>query len=448
MRSIASLRRGGLNLRPVASGLAHGPIRNAVIPSIAVFPLLQHSGSPAECLVSPGDRVREGMLIAKASGAISASVHASIPGVVTARRAVRLPNGEISDAVTVRLEGEFERLGKTGVSKTDGAPLSKQALLSKLYDSGMVSLDSSAVPLHVLWKLPRGRHVETLIVSAIADEPYVSVEEYLAAERSSSLIEGASIAFTTLKPRRVVLVHEAEATDDPPIAPLVRAFEDAAAASGIDFSHAVASGQYPRGGQGDLVRTAIGSQLARGASPLDVGVLITNVSTLVAVRDAVYGGRPFIERYVTVAGDAIASPATLRVRIGTRLKEVIEECGGFSELPDRVVVGGPLTGSAVYDLDTPVTKNTHAVLALTKRAAGSGRRAPCIECGRCLTSCPEELNPSRLFKQIDHGRYELAVASGLMECIECGSCSFVCPSHIPLLETIRIGKGLAERNGR
>lgn len=446
MRSIATLRRGGLKLKPAESGLAYGPIRNAVIPSIAVFPLLQHTGSPADCLVSPGERVREGMLIARAAGPVSASVHASIPGVVTARRPIRLPNGEVSDAITIRLEGEFERLGTTSAAE-DGAT-SREALLSILRESGMVTLDSQAVPLHVFWKMPRGRHVETLIVSAIGEEPYLGVDQCLFADRGEALIEGAKLAITLLGPRKIVLVIEAAPTADEELPPVVRALEDAAASAGVTFSPAVAGVHYPRGSQRELVRTAMGRRLESGASPLSVGALVTNVSTLVAVRDAVHGRRPLIERYVTVAGDAIASPATLRVRIGTRLKDVIDECGGFSELPDRVVVGGPLTGSAVYDLDTPVTKNTQAVLALSKRESGGGRRAPCIECGRCLTSCPEDLNPVRLFKQIEHGQIDPAVDSGLMECIECGSCSFVCPSNIPLLETLRTGKSLSSRNGR
>lgn len=446
MRSIATLRKGGLKLRPSLSGLAQGPVRNAVIPSIAVFPLLQHSGSPAECLVSPGDRVREGTMIARAAGPISASVHASIPGVVTAHRPIRLPNGEVSDAVTVRLEGGFERLGKQ--PGPEGEALTREVLLSTLYEAGMVTLDTSAIPLHIHWKMPKGRHVETLIVSAIGDEPYLSVEPRLAADRTTALIEGAKLAFEVLKPRNVVLVTEESETVDEAKPPIVQDFEDAAASAGLSFSRFVAGIRYPRGSQRELVRMATGREMESGAAPLSVGVMITNASTLVAVRDVVYGGRSLIERYVTVAGDAIASPAILRVRIGTRLKDVIEECGGFSKLPDQVVVGGPLTGSAVYDLDTPVTKNTQAVLALSKRESDGGRRLPCIECGRCVTSCPEELNPARLFKQIEHGHVDLAVDSGLLGCIECGSCSFVCPSNIALLETLRIGKSLSARNGR
>ncbi|HUX22753.1 MAG TPA: RnfABCDGE type electron transport complex subunit C [Spirochaetia bacterium] len=444
MKSFASLRNGGLRLKEL--GIEHDRIRNAVIPAIAVFPLLQHSGLPAECLVRVGDRVDEGMLIARGSGTLSAAIHSSIPGVVTARRTILLPNGRQSDSVAIKLEGEFARQGRVGVRLQDGARPSQETLLDLIREQGLVSLDTDAIPLHVLWKLPKGKHLESLIVNALNDEPYLTVEHKLSRERSDALSEGLAIAIEILRPRHVIFVSE-QTDDEEVINPAVASSERAAVTAGVTFTSSSIGSRYPRGERRELVRMVTGKNVPAGASILDLGVLVTNTSTLVAVRDAISGGKPLIERSVSVAGGAIADPATLRVRIGTRIQDLLEECGGLTEVPDRILVGGPITGDVVYDLDTPIMKSTSAIIALSEREAEEGRRLPCISCGRCLSSCPEGLNPARLFKQIEHGQPEKAVAAGLLECTECGSCSVVCPSHIPLLYGLRLGKRTAQREG-
>lgn len=440
MKGFATLRSGGLQLKGSATGAVQGAIRSAVIPSIAVFPLLQHTGAPAESLVSPGDRVREGMVIARASGRISAPVHSSIPGVVTMQRNVRLPNGERSNAIFVKLEGEFDRFGTSAAIPSGGATLEAEDLLGRLLDNGLVTLDSDAVPLHVLWKLPKGKRVERLVVSALNDEPFLSVEHRLSVERPEAIARGLSIAAKILRPASIIYVAEPANLDEDQESGLAGMLRSVAAEEGVDFSQVTIGNRYPRGEQRELVRAVTEEKVPPGTSPLNVGIFVTNASTLVAVSDAVLGGKPLIERYVTVAGGALTEPATLRVRIGTPVRDLIEECGGFREIPERIVIGGSLTGSVVYDLDTPVMKNTTAVLALTRRESLPGERAPCISCGRCLIACPEGLNPTKLFNEIEHGRYGNAVAAGLLDCSECGSCSFVCPSRIPLLHGMRLGK--------
>jgi len=437
MKSIATLRNGGLTLREPSTGTASGPIRNAVIPSIGVFPLQQHSGVPAVAVVSVGDRVREGMLIAKATDTVSSPVHSSIPGVVSGFRTVRLPNGERSEAIVVTLEGEFERLGVSDPGTGHGKSAGRSELLGRLLELGVVSLDSNGIPLQVHWKVPRGKRVETLIVSALSDEPYVTVERRLAVERRAAFAEGLAYAASILKPRSIVFAEDA---DDNEANEVAGSLEEVAGRAGIAFSQVRIGPRYPRGEQRELVRITTGRTIPAGTPITDLAVTVTNVSTLVAVRDALSGGKPLIERYITVAGGALMNPSLLRVRIGTRIRDLIDECGGFRDVPDRVVVGGPLTGSIVYDLDTPVTKNMNAVIALSKRETDGEDRTPCISCGRCLSVCPEGLNPSRIFKEIEHGHYERAAAAGLMECTECGACSFVCPSHIPLLYGLRQGK--------
>lgn len=437
MKGYATLRSGGLTLRSPAAP-TEGEIRTAVLPSVAILPLLQHAGSPARPCVEVGDRVREGMKIAEAHGTISASLHSSIPGVVISRRKVRLANGEHSEAVVVKLEGAFERLGRNPLSADEGGSLGRDDLLARLEELGLVSLDKQALPLHLLWRAPRGRKIERLLVSALDPEPLLGVESRLAVERAGALAEGLSVALRILEPRTVLFVTEQHAKGEAAVER--KRLEEVCAASGVDFSQVFVAPRYPRSDYREILRLATKRRISPEVALSDLGIAATNVSTLVGVRDAVLGGKPLIERCVTVAGGAIREPATLRVRLGTRISDLIEECGGFRDIPERVVMGGPLTGSPVYDLETPVMKTTTAVLALTKREVGSGAQAPCISCGRCLTACPEGLNPTALFHEVDHGSLEKAASMGLMSCSECGGCSFVCPSHIPLLEGLKRGR--------
>lgn len=445
MKGFAALGTDG----PTDNELLHGSggIQTAVIPSIAAFPLLQHAGVPAERLVSVGDRVFEGMVIAREAGELSSPIHSSIPGVVSAIRSIRLPNGERSESIIVRLEGEFVRPTRKEPEGPPQRARSRDELLGVFRERGLVTLDSDSVPLHVQWRLPKGKSVRILVVSLIREEPYITAEERLAELRPDAVAQGLEVAIRVLNPSGIVLAR-GEVEPDAGGSELVEAVGRLASEAGMAFSVKSIGSPYLRGGRRELVRAMSGERIPVGASILDSGVVVTNPSTLTAVHDAVNSGKPLVERYVSVAGGALERPATLRVRIGTRIGDLIDECGGLKELPERIVHGGPLSGSVVYDLDTPVVKNTRAIVALTGRETALGDRLPCINCGRCLSVCPEELNPAKVFRLIEHARYSRAAEAGLFNCSECGSCGVVCPSHIPLVEGLRVGKRLTQRSGQ
>lgn len=413
-------------------------IWNAVIPSECIVPLRQHIGAPAESLVSQGDEVREGMLIGAASGFVSANIHAPIPGTVKEIKNIFLPNGIQSEAVVIELAGEFDRLGKVS-ERREWSDKSAAELIEILKDKGIVGMGGATFPTHVKYSVPKGKKAEYLIANGTECEPYLSADHRLMMEMTDGVLEGLQIARKILGADSVSIGIE----DNKPDA--IDQFKKRIRALNLDIDVIALEEKYPQGGEKQLIETITGREVPSGGLPIDIGVIVSNTGTLHAIHEAVVHDKPLLERVVTVSGGAVRRPANFKVRIGTSIGELFEEAGGFREVPKKIVAGGPMTGFAVYDLDTPITKGSSGILALTAREVNEAPQTPCINCGRCVRSCPAGLTPTLLYKLIEHEEYKEAVNLGVNDCIECGACSYICPAHIPLVQGIRIGKRLARK---
>ena len=433
--------KGGVHPRGQKNLARTAALQNAVIPAISTVPLQQHLGAPAECVVQPGDEVREGMLIGKATSFVSAAVHSPVPGVVKDITTIALPNGVSCDAVSIELQGEFDRSGKQHPTQ-DWRELGAKDLLERIAEMGIVGLGGATFPTHVKYSVPKGTNIDTFIVNGVECEAYLTADHRLMLEKSAEIVEGIEIAFRILEAENVIIGIE----DNKPDA--IEAMTAAASRSKIPMQVATLAVKYPQGDEKQLIKATLDREVPSGGLPLDVGAVVSNVATVVAVYEAIVLGKPLIERSLTVSGGAIVRPANFKVRIGTPIRQLIDECGGFSSAPEKVVVGGPMMGFAVLDLDTPVTKGTSGILALTGREVRSSGRTACLACGRCVRVCPLGLNPTTLFKHIDHLDYDRAVADGLMDCKECGCCGFTCPAHIPLVQGMKLGKRVYIRQQR
>ena len=425
--------RGGVHPRDNKSHARSAPIQKAAIPSLSTVPLQQHLGAPAERIVEPGDEVREGMEIAKSGGFVSAPIHAPIPGVVKEIRSLFLPNGVSTDAVVIELSGEFDRSGKEQpIREVD--ELSSQDLLKIVAQMGIVGLGGATFPTHVKLSVPKGTTIDSFLINGVECEPYLCADHRLMLEKSEEIIKGIEIVARILKPERIVLGIEENKPD------AVRAMTEVVHKSSFPISINTLAVKYPQGDEKQLIKALLGREVPSGGLPLDVGTIVSNVGTVLAIYEAVVLDKPLIERSLTVAGGAIENPANLKVRIGTPVSQLIEECGGFKEKPAKVIMGGPMMGFTLLDLDTPVTKGTSGILAMTQREARSSTRTPCLGCGRCIQVCPLGLNPTQIFKLVDHLEYEAAVKRGLMDCKECGCCGYTCPANIPLIQGMKLGK--------
>ncbi len=433
MTDTRKLPNGGVN-PPNDSHISRmAPISNAMVPSRAVIPLLQHAGTPARCVVQPGDTVTEGMLIGRAEGALSANVHSSIPGTVVAMTNLTLPGGLASQAVVIDLEGEFGKSGKPRQPRPwEG--MSRKELLGCIQSAGVVGLGGSLMPTHLKLATAPGSRVALLVANGIDGEPALSADFTLLREKTAEIAEALRICRALLEPERIVLALGEDARE------LAAGFEAAFASAKLAGEVVILPSTYPQGHE-QLVLGSLGVTGATGGS------VILNVATLHAVYEAIVLDRPLIERVVTIAGSPVARPRNLKVRLGTRLGDLFEECGGLLAAPGKIVVGGPMRGVAVSSLDIPVTKGTSGVTAFDESAARTRPEWPCIRCGACVEVCPWDLVPTRLYKLVRLGSLAIADKEGLSRCTECGCCAFACPSHIPLVAVFHDGKRALAEDG-
>lgn len=431
MTRIQGLPRGGVIPPDIDLVPRSAPIVNAALPSLAVIPMAQHDGLPAHCLVKGGDLVREGMLIGRADGPRSANVHSSIPGRVVDVRQVELPGGRRSSGVVIELGGEFDRSGKP-IAPRAWENLASVDLLSAIQAAGVVGLGGAQVPTHLKLAAGPGAGVALCVANGVHSEPSLSADYALMRDRGAEIVEALRICGRLLEARRLVLALGEDAED------LVPGFERILQKQGVRCDVLLLPSRYPQGNE-QLVLASVDGGAHAGSSPR--GVL--NVATLFAVYEAVVLGKPLIERVLTVTGGAVTTPGNLKVRTGTAIGELFEECGGLRATPAKIVVGGPMRGCAVSSMDVPVTKGTAGVLAFTRSETKRRTEWPCIRCGSCVEACPWDLVPMRLYKLVEQGEPARAMEEGLGRCTECGCCAFACPSNIPLVVGLKAGKAAA-----
>jgi electron transport complex protein RnfC len=399
---------------------ASKPIEKAKLPEKVVIPLRQHIGAPCDPLVKVGDEVKVGQKIGDSSAKVSAPVHASISGTVEKISSELSPSGEFVTCVTIRSDGrdEWVKLPPLG----EDSP--KQILLERIREAGIVGMGGAGFPTHI--KLNPPKPVHTLIVNGVECEPYITSDHRLMLEYSQEIAEGIKIAAKILGVQNVIVAIE----DNKPDA--VKKMEEATKG----FAEIVVlKTRYPRGDERHLIKSVLGVEVPAGGLPFDVGVVVQNVATLKAIHDAVRG-KPLVERVVTVTGD-VAEPKNLMTRVGTLFSDLLQQCGGPTKGPTKLIAGGPMMGVAL-SADAPVAKTTGCVLVMGE--VKEEEESPCIRCGRCVEVCPMGLMPTILAKLVRAEKYEDALAGNILSCDECGCCAYICPSRIPLVHIMRVGK--------
>ncbi len=425
--------RGGISIPTRDAASRSAPIANAPLPSVAVVPMSRCHGSAAVCLVAPGDQVAEGELIGRPSGACSAPVHAPIPGMVAKVTETILPDGTHGTAAVIELGGSFAQSGRPRPSRA-WVSLRPPEILDAIAGAG-VDLDAESPPLAERLRTARSASATVLVANAVECEPWLAAESRLLADRPTEVAEGVRIVRAALGCPRMVLAVTGDAL---PAADRVAA---AVREAGGSLEIVAVDARFPQEEGSRLAAALLGREPPRGGDALDLGATVVRASSLVAARDAVVLGKPCFERVVTVAGPALRSPGNLKVRIGTRAGELVDEAGGLARDPAAVVFGSAMLGHA-FDggaawRDVPVTRDLTAVLLLTRRELARGRVRPCLRCGRCLDVCPWGLHPVRLYELASSAAIDQATREGLGDCTGCGCCSYACPSRLPLSAGLR-----------
>jgi electron transport complex protein RnfC len=391
--------------------------------------MIQHCGNKAYPIVSVGDVVSEGMLIGRASGTGSANVHASLPGRVIRNVSWKMSDGRTNEALVIRLEGSFERLGRRQeIFPWNGLPDYEIRRILSHY--GIVEMEGSGRPvIDMVHEAQNTKGLISLVVRCVFDDPWLIADRLLCHERTAEVVEGAAIAAKACGAAQIIFAvsHGEEE--------LGSRFLQEAERFGIPANMIVVGTKYPQRNQRELELVLRDYEKKEN---IQVGSIFPlGPATLAAIHDAVKYKKPIMERYVAIGGSAVKKPQVMKVRIGTRIGEIFAECGGFIDEPKRIASGSPIMGSVVHDLDEPVTKTTFAFFAFLEKQSRINKIRNCISCGECRSVCPVGLDPEELCKVGHSGRINDDFILKAKECHGCGCCDINCPSSIPLSISIQ-----------
>jgi len=422
---------------------ANAPIEVMPIPKKAFIPVGQHLGAPAKPVVQKGDTVKVGTLLAKGESFISAHIHSSVSGKIEKIDHWMDTSGYKRQMIIVGVEGdEWEESIDRTPEIVREITLSKPEIIARIKESGIVGLGGATFPTHVKLMIPDGKKCDVLLINGVECEPYLTSDHRVMLERGEEMLIGVSILMKALDTNKAMVGIENNKPDA--IAHLTSL---AAEFSGITI-HPLQI-KYPQGAEKQLIKALINREVPSGKLPIEVGAVVNNSGTALAVYEAVQKNKPLFERVVTVTGKSLAKPANLLTRIGTPIGELLEKAGGLPENSGKIISGGPMMGKALTQTDIPVSKGTSGILVLPEEDSTRPETLTCIRCAKCVQACPMGLMPYHIALLAAHQKWEETEKSHVMDCIECGSCQFVCPSARPLLDYMRVGKqtvGLIIRN--
>lgn len=415
------------------------PIEDLEPKELLVFPMSQHIGAPAECLVKKGDRVLVGQKIGQANGFISANIHSSVSGTIKDVKQVSTAGGGKSLAVIVENDGQYEEIDMP--KPKDYKEMTKEEIVALVKEAGVVGMGGATFPTNVKLAPPPDKKIDAIILNGAECEPYLTCDHRLMLEETNMIVEGLRIILHMFPEAKGYIGIEdnkknaieamREATKDIP-----------------NIEVKALKTKYPQGAEKQLIYAVTKREVPSGKLPADAGCIVQNVNTVREVYNAVVNGRPTTSRVVTVTGEAVAEPKNVRIRLGMSYRELVEACGGFKEDPVKIISGGPMMGMAISTLDVPTTKGSSGILCLTAKQAMLPEESSCIRCGKCVQACPMFLIPSTLDSLGRRNEYDAFEGANGLDCIECGSCTFVCPAKRHLIQSIRTSKRTVLANKR
>ncbi len=423
--------KGGIHPPHAKKATEHLAIEKAADPQTVAISLRQHIGAPCEPLVQKGDKVKVGQRIGEPPSFVSAPVHSSVSGTVKDVVSKEIVGGP---AVCVIIESDgLNEVHESVQPKGSLDSLTGKDILGIIKEAGIVGMGGAGFPTHVKLSPPPEKKIDLVILNGAECEPYLTADHRLMLETPERVIFGLKAIMKVLGVEKGYIGIE----DNKPDA-LAKMRETLKPGDGIEVVGLHT--KYPQGAEKQLIKAVSGREVPSGGLPMDAGAVVNNVATAAAIADAIQTGMPIVDRICTVTGKGIANPKNLLIKVGTNIKEIVDQCGGYNGTPGKLIMGGPMMGIAAFTDELPATKTTSGILVLTPEEANVPESDNCMRCGKCVEICPASLQPLTMSAYALKSDFDMAAKYNAMDCIECGSCSFICPSRRPLLQSLRLAK--------
>ncbi len=408
-------------------------------PEKVIISMSQHIGAPCEPVVSVGDKVYVGTVIGDTDAFVSAPIHSSVSGEVSEITTIRMPAGNEVKAVVITSDDEMTPDPKIKPPKVETV----EDLLLAARASGLVGLGGAGFPAHVKLKPSADRPLDTLIINGAECEPFITADYRECMEHPKDILGGVYLIKKLLGIESVIIAVE----DNKPKA-IKTLYEIASDEQDADDKVKLMrlKSRYPQGAEKVLIYSATKRKLPLGKLPSDIGCIVMNITSISFLYRYIQTGMPLVTKRITVDGNAVKEPKNLIVPIGTPISYVLEKVN--TENPQKVLMGGPMMGIAVYDTSLPILKQNNAILSFTGKQAESKPMTDCIRCGRCMRACPMSLTPAAVEFAVKNPKADELNALNVMYCMECGSCAFACPAGRPLTAVMRLAKNEVRKAGK
>lgn len=429
---------------PADKDLTNGlPIIKMESPEYVYLPFSMHIGAPAKPVVSVGEKVKLGQLVAAAQGFVSSNIHASVSGTVARFEKRYLPNGAPSDCIVIKNDGLDTLTDNIGHCR-EPLDITPENIRQLMLEKGIVGMGGAAFPTHVKYApLKNGQAIDIVIINGIECEPYVTADHRILLEYADKVVRGLKyFMLAAAAPKGIIAIEDNK--------PDAIALLTKLTANEPDISIVVCQEKYPQGSEKHLIYAVTGRTVPDKGLPSAVGVIVDNAGTAVQTTLAIESNLPCFERVVTVSGDGVKRPGNYLVRIGSLYSDVVNKAAqGVKDNLSKILCGGPMMGFALGSLEYPVLKGTTGILVFTHDSALASLPSEqnCVRCGSCVDVCPMFLEPTVIVKAVKREKWLNAASANIASCIECGCCSYTCPSHIPLVQYIRMGKQFIMTDG-
>ena len=408
------------------------PIVKLDAEDIMVYPLSQNLGAPSKPVVSKGDRVLKGQMIAEAGGFIGAPIFSSVSGTVKAIEKRLTANGSKVESIVIENDRLEETVEGFGIER-NLEDMSAEDIVEAVKNAGIVGLGGAGFPTYVKLSPKNKNDIDTIIINGAECEPYLTSDYRLLLEKPEEILRGIQAILKVFPTAKAIIGIEDNKPDAIDLMTRIARIDDKVDVCALKT-------KYPQGGERQLIYAVTGRKIHSKMLPADKGCIVDNVGTVFAIYEAVYKNMPLIHNIVTVTGEAVNKAANFDVPLGVNHRYILETAGGAKENAIKFISGGPMMGIAMGNIDVPTVKTTSSILVFDKDDVADAKETNCIHCGRCVKACPQSLVPQLMGQAMKKNNVAEFEKLGGLECIECGSCAYVCPAKIPLTQMFKLGR--------